>query len=113
LIHRPLPPPPTIPIPPDPIPGSFDPSLRRTGMPISTIASYLSTMQQVIDHWTAVNTAISPTVLTLSGGYTVANFTTARTAIATAITAIETPDNARQMAATDEDIKRANLRARI
>ncbi len=82
-------------------------------MAISTIASYLPTMQSFIDHWTAVNAAVGPSVLTLKGGYTLATFTTDRTAIQTAITAVETADNARQIASGDRDVKKASSRARI
>jgi hypothetical protein len=82
-------------------------------MAISTIASYLPTMQEFIDHWTDVNTAIAPTVLTLQGGYTVANLTTDRSAVDTAITAVESADNARQIAAGDRDLKKSSARIRL
>ncbi len=82
-------------------------------MAISSIASYLPTMQEFIAHWTDVNTAINPTVLTLKGGYTLANFTTDRAAIDTAITGVETVDNARQIASADRDLKKANAREKI
>ena len=58
-------------------------------MAISSIASYLPTMQEFIDHWTAVNTSISPTVLTLLGGYAVADFTADRDAIDAALVRLE------------------------
>ena len=82
-------------------------------MAISTIASYLSTMQEFIDHWTAVNSAVSPAVLTLKGGYTLANFTSDRTAIDAAITNIEALDNARQIADGNRDTGKADARTRI
>jgi hypothetical protein len=82
-------------------------------MAVSSIASYLPTMQEFIDHWTAVNAAINPTVLTLKGGFTLATFTTDRTAIQTAITGVETVDNARQIASADRDLKKANAREKI
>ena len=47
-------------------------------MAISTIGSYLPTMQEFIAHWTQVNAALAPGALTLKGGYTLANFTTDR-----------------------------------
>ncbi len=82
-------------------------------MAISTIASYLPTMQEFIAHWTDVNAAIAPTVLTLKGGYTLAAFTTDRTAIETAITGVETVDNARQIASADRDLKKAAHREKL
>src|SRR5207244_2861813 len=87
--------------------------LRRTNMPITTIGSYLSVMQAFIAHWTDVNAAISPDTLTLRGGFTLANFTSARTAIQAAITALEPADNARSAAGTDRDLKKAALRIRL
>lgn len=86
---------------------------RSVGMAISSIASYLPTMQEFIDHWTAVNASISPTVLTLLGGYAVADFTADRDAIDAAITAIEPADNARQFAAAQRDLQKGVVRPRI
>jgi len=82
-------------------------------MPISSIASYLPVMQEFIAHWTDVNTAVAPSVLTLQGGYTLATFTTDRSAIQTAITAVESVDNARQIASEDRDLKKASARVRV
>jgi len=82
-------------------------------MAISSIASYLPTMQEFIAHWTDVNAAIAPTVLTLKGGYTLAMFTTDRAAIETAITGVETMDNARQIASADRDLKKASAKEKL
>ena len=46
-------------------------------------------------------------------GYTLANFTTDRTAIDAAITDVEAKDNARQIASSDRDIKKALAREKI
>jgi len=83
-------------------------------MPISTYASYISTSQEFITHWTAVNTDLGgggPLVLPTS--YNVASLTADRTALQTKITAVETADNAVQIAAGARDIKRAPLRERV
>ena len=83
-------------------------------MPLTTNGSYLPTMQEFIAHWTAVNAAlVSPDVLTLSGGYTLANFTADRAAIQTATTAIETVDNGVTAAQTDRELKKAALKTRL
>lgn len=82
-------------------------------MPITTIGSYLTTAQAFADHWTQVNTAIAPDVLTLKGGYTLANFNADRAALQTAIDAVISADNARQMAAEDRDLKKAALLTRF
>ena len=86
---------------------------RRVGVPITTIGSYLPVMQEFIAHWTDVNAAINPDTLTLRGGFTLANFTTARNDIQAAVTAIEPADNARQAAGEDRDLKKAALAIRL
>lgn len=82
-------------------------------MAISSIGSYPPTMAEFEAHWAEVNAALSPGALTLSGGYTLANFTTDRSSIETAITAVETADNSRQGASADRDIKKAGQRGRL
>jgi hypothetical protein len=82
-------------------------------MAISSISSYLATMDQFIDHWIAVNAAVSPAALLLRGGYTLADFTSDRAALEAAITSIESTDNARQFASADRDLKKASARIRI
>lgn len=83
-------------------------------MPISSIASYLSTTQEFITHWTAVNADLGPGgPLVLPVGYNVASLTTDRTNLQTKITAIETADNAVQIAAGSRDIKKGPLRERL
>ncbi len=82
-------------------------------MPISSISSYLPTMQEFVTHWTAVNAAISPAVLTLPGSYAVATLATDRTALESAILNVETAINALQNAANDRDIKKDGIRPRL
>jgi hypothetical protein len=82
-------------------------------MAISSIASYLATMDQFVDHWTAVNASVSPAVLTLQGGYLLADFAADRAAIDTAITNVETADNGRQLASADRDLKKGSARSRL
>jgi hypothetical protein len=70
-------------------------------------------MQQFIGHWTEVNAAIAPSVLTLKGGYTLAMFTADRDAIQSEITGIESVDNDRQITSASRDIKKAGARERL
>ena len=84
-------------------------------MPITTVASYPITTEQFINHWNQVNTflGLPANALTLVGGYTVANLTTDRTALLTAITAVVAADNVQTNTAADRDIKKAALRVRV
>jgi hypothetical protein len=70
-------------------------------------------MEEFVAHWTEVNAALAPGALLLQGGFTLANFTTARTNIVTAIDAVTTADNSRQGDATDRDLAKAALRDRL
>jgi len=56
-------------------------------MPITNTGSYLTTAQQFITHWTAVNATLGANPLLLRGTYSLANFTTDRAALQTAVTA--------------------------
>lgn len=83
-------------------------------MPISSLASYLSTMQEFITHWTAVNTNLGPGgPLVLTGGYAVATLTSDRAALETAIIAVEPAANALGTAANNRDILKAPLKERV
>jgi len=73
----------------------------------------MQVMQGFIAHWDSVNSAISPDVLTLSGGFTLANFTTARTEIESAMTAIEVADNTRDAAGSVRDQGKSGLLIRF
>ena len=66
-------------------------------MPITGIGTYAPTMQEFINHWTAVNATLGATPLTLRGTYTLANFTADRTAIINAINATISADNTAQI----------------
>ena len=82
-------------------------------MPITTPETYPPVMQAFIDHWTAANAAISPTVLTLKGGYALADFTADRDAISAALDAVIVADNGRQAAKADLDLKKNAIRTRL
>lgn len=83
-------------------------------MPLTTIASYLSTIDEFVTHWTQVNTTLGPGgPLVLTGGFAVATLSTAKTNLQTAITAVEGPRNTRQNAANDRDLKKAALLERL
>ena len=45
-------------------------------MPITSIGSYVPTMQNFITNWNSVNATLGASPLTLKGAYTVAQFTT-------------------------------------
>lgn len=82
-------------------------------MPISSLASYLSTMQEFITHWTAVNADLGPAPIVLTGGYAVANLTTDRTALETKIIAVEGAINVVQAAAENRDNLKGPMRERV
>lgn len=83
-------------------------------MPLSSIDSYLSTAQEFITHWTAVNADLGGAgPLVLPTTYNVASLTADRTALQTKITAVATADNAVQIAAGLRDIKKGPLRERV
>ena len=63
-------------------------------MPISSIGSYPTTMQEFIAHWGLVNTALGANPLLLRGAYTVVMFTTDRSVLVAAINASIAADNA-------------------
>src|SRR3989442_1272294 len=90
---------------PPPPPSEEDtvgvPHIRSVGMAISTIGSYVATMDQFVAHWTEVDAFLSPGAVTLKGGYALADFTTDQGAIDAAITAVEDADNIRQGSAAD------------
>lgn len=85
-------------------------------MPISSLASYLSTMQDFITHWTAVNTELGGgggSSLILTGTYTVTSLTTDRTALETKIIAVEGALNTLQNAANNRDNLKGPMKERV
>ena len=84
-------------------------------MPITTDASYPITAEQFINHWNQINTflGLPANALVLVGSYTVANLTTDRTALLNAATAVINADNVRANTASDRDIKKFSIRARL
>ena len=82
-------------------------------MPITSYPSYVSTMQSFIAHWTQVNTALGVSPLLLKSGFTIANFTTERTNIQTAITAVEDFNNLIQLASNDKRSKKETIKPRL
>ena len=87
--------------------------IRSTTLPISTIGTYVPVMQEFINHWTQINIELGATPLLLSGGYTVANFASDRTALENAIIGLNPADNTRSNTAANRDIKKAALRVRL
>lgn len=83
-------------------------------MPLSSVASYLSTIDEFVTHWNQVNTTLGPGgPLVLTGSFAVANLSTMKTNLQTAITAVEGPRNDRQNAGTDRDLKKGPLLERL
>jgi hypothetical protein len=82
-------------------------------MAISTIGSYVATMDQFVAHWTEVDAFLSPGAVTLKGGYALADFTADQSAIDAAITAVEDADNIRQGSVADINASKGGLRGRL
>lgn len=82
-------------------------------MPITNVGSWLPTIDEFLQHWTDVNTALSPNSLVLNGPYPRGTLATNRTAVATAITDVQAKDNTTQAARGDRDLLRASLRPRF
>ena len=83
-------------------------------MPLSSLASYISTMQEFITHWTAVNVDLGAGgPLVLNGPYAVADLTASRTALQTKITAVQAAENSAQQWANERDNRKAPLLARV
>ncbi|MBX7131348.1 MAG: hypothetical protein K1X67_01590 [Fimbriimonadaceae bacterium] len=82
-------------------------------MPITSVGSWLPTIDEFITHWTAVNTFLSPGELILSNNYKFSSLQSDRTAIAAQIADVQAKLNLRTTASGDRDIKRAALMDRI
>jgi hypothetical protein len=81
-------------------------------MPISSIASYVGTADEVIPHWTDVNVD-RLAKLKVAGGYDLPGFTVDRDALQAALTGIIGLENSRELAADDRDAQKKNLRTRL
>lgn len=81
-------------------------------MPLSTIASYLSTTDAFLTHWTQWNT-VTATNNALPGGFKIGDLQTMRDDLQTAITAVETPRNQLQNAAGARDSKKGPQMERV
>ena len=82
-------------------------------MPISSVASYIPTMQEFATHWNAVNNALGGVPLILKNGYAVATFLKNRTSVQNAIIATESTSNAREVAAANRDAKKLVILPRL
>ncbi len=82
-------------------------------MPITSVGSWLPTIDEFLQHWSDVNAALAPSALTLLGGYARATLVTDRAAVETAITDVQTKDNTAQVARGDRDVRRANVKPRF
>lgn len=82
-------------------------------MPITSIGSWLPTIDEFLQHWTDVNAALAPGELALLGGYNRASLVADRTVVENAVTDVQQKDNATQIARGDRDVKRAAIRPRF
>lgn len=82
-------------------------------MPITSVGSWLPTIDEFITHWTAVNTFLSPGELILSNSYKLSTLQTDRTAIAAQIADVQAKLNLRTTASGNRDILRAAMADRI
>lgn len=82
-------------------------------MPISTLGSYLPTLQEFITHWTQTNLSTSDSEITLRGGYDLAQFTADKNELADAFQTASTAAVEVGLMASDRDRKKATLRPRL
>ncbi|MBC8064508.1 MAG: hypothetical protein H7Y17_06745 [Chlorobia bacterium] len=82
-------------------------------MPFSGPSSWLATIDEFIGHWTDVNAALSPSVMTLPSGYLIAGLQADRTALAAAITALEGAINVVEGHRTSRDNQEEPILARM
>lgn len=82
-------------------------------MPITSIGSWLPTIDEFLQHWTDVNAALAPGELALLGGYNRASLVADRTVVENAVTDVQQKDNTTQIARGDRDVKRAAIRPRF
>ncbi|MBS1715877.1 MAG: hypothetical protein JST30_16235 [Armatimonadetes bacterium] len=82
-------------------------------MPITSIGSWLPTIDEFLQHWTDVNAALSPGELTLLGTYNRASLVADRALVESAVTDVQQKDNTTQIARGDRDVKRAGVRPRF
>lgn len=82
-------------------------------MPITTLGSWLPTIDAFIAHWVAVDAFLSPAQFTLAGGYDVSALQLDRAALAVQLAEVQASLNLRSMASVDRDLKRASLNERV
>lgn len=82
-------------------------------MPITSVGSWLPTIDEFLAHWTDVNAALAPSALTLLGGYARATLVIDRAAVETAVTDVQNKDNTTQIARGDRDVRRATVHPRF
>lgn len=82
-------------------------------MPITSVGSWLPTIDEFITHWTAVNAFLSPDDFVLLDGYDLATLQLDRAAVAGALSDVQAKLNLRTIASGDRDLKRAAIRGRI
>jgi hypothetical protein len=85
-------------------------------MAVTSIGSYLTTLDEFISHWADVNAELGGTPatdLTLHGGYSREAMIADRAALQTAVTDLVDKENDRQIAASGRDIAKEELRERL
>lgn len=92
--------------------GPIWPPKKDNTMPITNIPSHLSTADLFLAHWVQVDAETGADFI-LQGGQTMADLAALRLAAFNAITAVEGPANARQLASYDLLVKRTEINAII
>ena len=82
-------------------------------MPITSVGSWLQTIDEFLAHWTDVNTALAPRALTLIGDYTRSVLATDCAAVECAIRGVTNKDTMTLVARRDRDLMRSIVRPRF
>jgi len=82
-------------------------------MPITSVGSWLPTIDEFKTHWLAVNVALSPSEMILSGGYDEPSLEDDRAALVLVLGTVTAKVNILTSSAGDRDIKRAGIRPRM
>lgn len=82
-------------------------------MPYVNPKTYLTTLDAFLAHWEAVNAALAPSNLTLSGGYGRPELHAARAEVGARATLVVQKENVREGLSSERDQRRKALHARI
>lgn len=82
-------------------------------MPITTITSYIPTMQAFAQHWSMVNATLGASPILLKGAYSLANFNTDITNMQAAFTNVINMQNAFENAGENVQVKKRAIAVRL